>query len=120
MGNKLTEPCECSKGTVVYEPVPALLTRFRVKSKARVGNQFSEHCFDKPVYYWYSSNYSTTEGSHEFKVTEWTENGTERIDDTEPFDKLNEWHSIFTSKERCQEFCDYLMTKEESTSRRTV
>ena len=70
--------------------------------------QFRDDSFcDKPLYYWYTTEYETLDNA-EFSITDCSTIGTCRHSDTDPLSKLNEWHSVFTNIERCQEFCDYL------------
>lgn len=111
-GREMTEDCECDQTTTIYKPVPALLARFRVKSYARAKNQDAEDSFyDKPLHYWYTTEYDTLDGA-EFVVSSESEIGATYVSDAKPFDKLNEWHAVFTDKERCQAFCDYLAEKD--------
>lgn len=110
-GKDMTEPCECDKATTIFKPVPALLARFRVNPSAHAKAQFRTDSFcDKPLYYWYSTEYDSLDQA-EFCLSECSGVGADRHSDTLPFSELNEWHSIFTSLERCQEFCDYLTKK---------
>jgi hypothetical protein len=113
-GKNMTEPCECSQSTTIYKPVPALLARFRVKPLARAKNQENDDSFyEKPLYYWYTTEYSTLDNA-EFILSEETEIGALRHSDTKPLNELSEWHSVFTSEERCQEFCDYLAEQDKN------
>ena len=108
-GRDMTEECECAKSQTIYKPIPALLARFRVNPKARARNQFTDSCFnsEKPLYYWYTTDYSTLDGA-EFRISDESEVGAPRSSDLKPFSELSEWHSVFTDIERCQEFCNYL------------
>ena len=115
-GKAMTEPCECSQSEVVYSPKPALLARFRVKPDAIAKNQFRDDSFcNKPLHYWYTTEYSTLDDA-EFRISDCSEVGAPRASDLKPMNELNEWHSVFTSKERCQEFCDYLTKKQKGES----
>ena len=111
-GKELTESCECDKYRTVFEPVPALLTRFKIYPKFPIVNQFRDSTFDKPVYYWYTTRCDSITNECEFQISDFSDVGTNRTVDNLPFKDLNEWHSVFHSKERCQEFCDYLTEKE--------
>ena len=111
-GKELTEPCECDKYTTVFEPIPALLTRFKIYPKFPIVNQFRDSTFDKPVYYWYTTRCDSIINECEFQISDFSDVGTNRTVDNLPFKDLNEWYSVFHSKERCQEFCDYLTKKE--------
>ena len=114
-GKELTEPCECDQTTTIYKPVPALLARFRVTPSARSGNQTVEDTFyDKPLYYWYTTEYETLDRA-EFVIDSESEVGASYVSDTKPFDKLNEYHSVFSSLEACQAFCDYLTEKHKNS-----
>lgn len=116
-GKDMTEPCECSQSTTIYKPVPALLARFRVKPMAKAGNQERDDNFcDKPLYYWYTTEYSTLDNA-EFVISSESEIGAPRASDLKPISELNEWHSVFTSIERCQEFCNYLAEKDKNMDR---
>lgn len=110
-GRDMTEPCECDQTTAIYKPVPALLARFRVNPSARAKNQDRDDSFcDKPLYYWYTTEYDTLDQA-EFVISSESEVGAPYVYDVKPFDKLNEWHAVFADKDRCQAFCDYLTEK---------
>ena len=112
-GKDMTEPCECDQSIVTFKPVPALLARFRVKPAAYIKNQTSRDTFyDKPLYYWYTTEYSTLDDA-EFVISSCSEHGTSYADDNKPFDKLSEHHSVFTSEQKCKEFCEYLREQRE-------
>ena len=112
-GRSATENCECAESSVQYVPVPAIMARFKVHPRRRVKDQDASDSYYHPVFRWYTTEWSKIEDGTEFEIDSDTEVGCYRFadrDDT-PFEKLNEWHSVFTSKERCQAFCDYLTMK---------
>jgi hypothetical protein len=114
-GKDMTEPCECDQTTTIYKPVPALLARFRVTPSAKAGNQVREDSFcDKPLYYWYTTEYDTLDRA-EFVISSESEIGAPYISDTKPFDQLNEYHAVFADIEHCQAFCDYLTEKHKNS-----
>lgn len=109
-GRAMTEDCECAESFVQYTPIPAIMARFKVKPRERVSNQNNSDSWHHPVFRWYATEYERIEDGTEFVIDSEAEVGSYRFadkDDT-PFEKLNEWNSVFTSKERCQAFCDYL------------
>ena len=112
-GKAMTEACECSESFTKYVPKPAVMTRFKVHPKACVSDQDKNDAYRHPVYRWYTTEWETIEDGTEFVVDSDYEIGSHRFADRvdTPFEKLSEWHSVFTSKERCQAFCDYLNTK---------
>lgn len=112
-GKAMTEDCECAESTVHYFPKPAIMARFKLHPKVPVKNQDEPNAYSRPVYRWYTTEYETIEDGTEFVVDSDYESGSHRFADRTdtPFEKLNEWSEVFTSKERCQEFCDYLTTK---------
>ena len=113
-GKAMTEDCDCADSTVQFVPTPAIMTRFKVNPNARCKYQESaDNFYDKPVYRWYTTEWAQIEDGTEFVVDSDTMIGQQRFADRgdTPFDKLSEWHAVFTSKERCQEFCDYLAEK---------
>lgn len=115
-GKDMTEPCECAQSKIIFKPVPAILARFRVNSSARAKNQHSDDTFyDKPLYYWYTTEYDTLDGA-EFTLSEASEVGAPRASDMQPLSELREWTSVFTDEERCRAFCEYLTEKETNKS----
>lgn len=112
-GRQMTEDCECAECFVKYVPKQAIMARFKLHPNVPVKNQDDPNAFSRPVFRWYTTEYSTIEDGTEFVVDSDSEVGNYRFADREntPFEKLNEWQDVFTSKERCQEFCDYLTAK---------
>ena len=119
-GKEMTEPCECNTYTIAFEPVPALMTRFKVNPKATPANQERSGCFDKPVYYWYTTRDNIIRKDTEFQLSDFSDIGVARPAEQKPFKDCNEYWSVFTSLERCQEFCDYLAAEEEKKQKRVV
>ncbi len=113
-GKAMTEACECAESTKTYVPTQAIMTRFKIHPKIPVGNQNDSKACSKPVYRWYTTEHDIKRDGAEFIVDSDYERGIHRLADREdtPFEKLNEWSDVFTSKERCQAFCDYLNEKE--------
>ena len=118
-GRAMTEDCECAESTVKYFPAPAIMARFKVHPKVPVCNQDNPNAYSRPVYRWYTTKYDTIEDGAEFVIDSDYEIGNYRFADRDstPFEKLNEWNDIFTSKERCQAFCDYLQEKYENAKK---
>jgi hypothetical protein len=112
-GRAMTEDCECAECSVKYFPKPAIMSRFQIHPKASVSAQ-DKDTYPRPVYRWYTTQYETVEDGAEFVVDSDNEIGSSRFADREDtsFEKLNEWRDVFTSKERCQAFCEYLAEKD--------
>lgn len=116
-GRAMTEDCECAESFVQYSPKPAIMARFKVRPRNRVSYNDNASSYDRQVYRWYTTEWSQIEDGTEFVVDSDNCVGSDRFADKSdtPFEKLNEWHSVFTSYERCQAFCDYLTEKDKES-----
>lgn len=109
MGKEMTENCSCASKSAIYEPQETHLLRFTIHHKRKAGDQDSNFTSDKPIYRYYAPRtYRDTAEETEYIFDHECEKGCYRPTDTADFENLNQYSAIFTSKERCQEYCDYL------------
>lgn len=92
-GKKMTEPCDCAHGKIVYKPIELSLMEIRDYN----GNISRYYC-DKE---------SRSEDSEYYDYTSYVYDGKT------PFDKLTYyWAIVFLDKETCEKYCEWKTEQE--------
>lgn len=102
LGRAMKEICECGISEKYYVPKCITLYKIRINSYDKKG--------DVDILF-------RCEDTNEMYATSYKLSGNHVVNDTESFADLDDtsyWYYFFTSKERCQEYCDYLTSKEDN------